>query len=243
MIDPAESRAVRQSRNLNRMTFHELVVCYLSHYTIIVNLTLAILFLVMFAFYPATVLQSLVCVTFAWGAFHTTWYLTHRFVMHSNWMFKYSLLASFWKRIHFDHHAEPNRFEWLFGRLRHTLPSLVIGTLPIGFLIGGIGGAALTFSTGLLISSFNSFLHCIQHLPFNPRSKHIKRLKRRHLLHHYHNEKGNFGNGSGLWDRILGTLYETADARDSSTTVANLGYTEEVAQRYPYVKELARPDR
>jgi hypothetical protein len=32
------------------------------------------------------------------------WYLLHRFVLHSRWMWKSRLLSPTWKRIHYDHH-------------------------------------------------------------------------------------------------------------------------------------------
>ncbi|MBB6122884.1 sterol desaturase family protein [Sphingobium subterraneum] len=243
MSDLAESGTQKRSHNLDRMTLRDLTVCYLGHYTIIVNLALFTVSLAIYAIRPAPLVRSIECIAIAWMAFHTSWYLLHRFVMHSSWMFKFRFSAAVWKRIHYDHHTDPNRLERLFGRLRHTLPSLVIGTIPIGYLIGDIGGGALCFATGLLVSSYNSFLHCIQHLPFTPKSKYIQRLKRRHLLHHYHNENGNFGNGNAFWDRMCGSLYETSGARARSTTVANLGYTEDVSRSYPHVRRLSEQSR
>jgi hypothetical protein len=42
-----------------------------------------------------------------------------------------------------------------------------------------------------------------------------------------------------MWDRILGTFYEKKDRPERSPTVFNLGYTEDVAKLYPWVKELS----
>jgi hypothetical protein len=66
----------------------------------------------------------------------------HRWVLHSRWMFKVPLLASTWKRIHYDHHQDPNHLEVLFGALHTTLPTIALATAPIGYAIGGFGGAA-----------------------------------------------------------------------------------------------------
>jgi hypothetical protein len=39
-------------------------------------------------------------------------------------MFKVPMLAATWKRIHYDHHQDPNRLEILFGALHTTLPTI-----------------------------------------------------------------------------------------------------------------------
>jgi hypothetical protein len=51
-------------------------------------------------------------------------------------MWKSRLLASTWKRIHYDHHQDPNHLEVLFGALHTTLPTIAVATLPIGWAIG-----------------------------------------------------------------------------------------------------------
>ena len=68
----------------------------------------------------------------------------------------------------------------------------------------------------------------------------MQRLRRHHALHHFHAERGNYGIATGIADRLLGTNYEAADAMPRSATVNNLGYTEEVARRYPWVAMLDR---
>ena len=44
--------------------------------------------------------------------------------LHSRWMFKVPALAATWKRIHYDHHQDPNHLEVLFGALYTTLPTI-----------------------------------------------------------------------------------------------------------------------
>ena len=39
---------------------------------------------------------------------------------------------STWKRIHYDHHQDPNHLEVLFGALHTTLPTIALGVIPIG---------------------------------------------------------------------------------------------------------------
>jgi sterol desaturase/sphingolipid hydroxylase (fatty acid hydroxylase superfamily) len=39
------------------------------------------------------------------------------------------------------------------------------------------------------------------------------RLKRRHALHHYFDDHGNFGVSSGFWDKVFGTDINVKAAR------------------------------
>jgi len=149
------------------------------------------------------------------------------------------MLAATWKRIHYDHHQDPNHLEVLFGALHTTLPTIVLATAPAGWLIGGTGGAFAAVSAGLLTTAFYEFCHCIQHLAYKPRSKFLIVMKARHMAHHFHDETGNFGITSFLWDRLFGTFYERPERPEKSPTVFNLGYTPEVAKLYPRVAQLS----
>lgn len=54
-------------------------------------------------------------------------------MLHSRWMFRTPVLAAMWKRIHYDHHMDPDRLEILFGALYTTLPTLLlVAALPAG---------------------------------------------------------------------------------------------------------------
>jgi hypothetical protein len=80
----------------------------------------------------------------------------------------------------------------------------------------------------------------IQHLAYKPKKKWLAEMKRRHMAHHFHDETGNFGITSFLWDKLFGTFYDKASDRPSkSATVFNLGYTPEVAEVYPHVARLS----
>jgi sterol desaturase/sphingolipid hydroxylase (fatty acid hydroxylase superfamily) len=149
------------------------------------------------------------------------------------------VLAPTWKRIHYDHHQDPNDLSVLFGALHTTVPTITIATLPIGWLIGGLGGAAAAFATGLLTTCYYEFMHCIQHLAFKPKAAWVQHMKQRHMEHHFFDENGNFGITNYVWDRLLGTYYVKKDRPKRSATVFNLGYDEEVAKAYPWVKDLS----
>ena len=117
---------------------------------------------------------------------------------------------------------------------------LAIVTLPIGALIAGPPGALAGFAAGMALLSIYEFGHCLQHLNHMPKSAYLKRIKRLHLAHHFHNETGNFGITSFFLDRLLGTLYERPKDMPRSPTTNNLGYRGPEAERYPWVAELSR---
>ncbi|KPF80410.1 fatty acid hydroxylase [alpha proteobacterium AAP81b] len=236
---PAKTGIWNRSHYLDRMTFGELVVAYFQHYAIQAYLVLAVASIVVAALYPPSWLGGIAAAAFSMFAYSVVWYALHRWVLHGRWMWKSKALAPAWKRIHYDHHQDPNHLEVLFGALYTTLPTLMIFAIPIGYAIDGIGGAATAFASALLMTCFYEFCHCIQHLAYKPRWKFLGEMKARHMAHHFHDETGNFGITSFVMDRALGTFYARAERPNKSPSVFNLGYSEEVARTYPYVKELS----
>ncbi|UAK26770.1 sterol desaturase family protein [Sphingomonas nostoxanthinifaciens] len=221
------------------MNFHQLVVAFFQYPAVIAYLLLAAVSAGVWAWRPAGAVATVASIAVAVLLYPLVWYSLHRWVLHSRWMFKVPLLAATWKRIHYDHHQDPNRLEILFGALHTTLPMIVAMTVPIGWLIGGVGGAAAAFTAGLLTTAFYEFCHCIQHLAYTPKHPMLVMMKQRHMAHHFHDETGNFGITNFFWDRLFGTSYEKVSQRKKSATVFNLGYTPEVALRYPKVAKLS----
>jgi sterol desaturase/sphingolipid hydroxylase (fatty acid hydroxylase superfamily) len=187
----------------------------------------------------ASLVRLAVAVLLAILVYPMVWYLLHRFVLHGHYLYKSRWTAPVWKRIHFDHHQDPNDLRVLFGALYTTLPTIAIVTISVGWLVAGPAGGALAFATGLLTTCFYEFAHCVQHLNTTPKSAYMQRLKRLHLAHHFHNERGNFGITNFLWDRLLNTHYAKAKDVDRSPTVFNIGYTAEMAAKYPWVQDLS----
>lgn len=229
----------RRSHHLDKMTLRELVVAYFQYPAIIAYLVLAAVSVGLWFRYPAPLVETVAAIGAAVLVYPLAWYVIHRWILHSRWMFKVPMLAATWKRIHYDHHQDPNHLEVLFGALRTTLPTIALATAPVGWLVGGTGGALAAFSAGLLTTAFYEFCHCIQHLAYKPRSKYLAAMKARHMAHHFHDETGNFGITTFLWDHVFGTFYERGDRAEKSPTVFNLGYTPEIAARYPQVATLS----
>ena len=233
----------QRSHYLDRMSFGQLVGAYFQHYTIIAYLTLAAASAGLAVYDAVPWPRVLGAAAAAALVYPLVWHLLHQYVLHGQWPYKFKWLAATWKRIHYDHHQDPNHLEVLFGALHTTVPTILIATAPVGALIGGeghrLGGAAVAFAVGILTTCYYEFMHCIQHLAFKPRWKWVQFMKQRHSEHHFFDEDGNFGITNYFWDRVLGTYYEKKDRPRKSPTVFNLGYTEEVALRYPWVKQLS----
>jgi sterol desaturase/sphingolipid hydroxylase (fatty acid hydroxylase superfamily) len=166
-------------------------------------------------------------------------YVLHRFLLHSAFLYRSPLTVSLWRRIHYDHHADPDDLRVLFGALHTTLPVIAAVTLPIGLAISGVAGAAAAFGAGVACMLVYEFCHCLDHLRCGPRNRMLQALRRRHLLHHFHNERGNFGITSFVCDRLVGTLYDNSGAVPRSETVFNLGYGEAERRRYPWLARIS----
>ena len=164
----------------------------------------------------------------------------HRYVLHGSFLYKSPKFAKVWKRIHYDHHRDPNDLRVLFGALHTTLPTVAIFSIPIGWGLAGSAGAIAAMATGVVVTMFYEFCHCIQHLHYTPKNRWLKNMKRLHLLHHFRNENGNYGITNFFWDKLLNTYYDKQDNWSKSATVFNLGYDDEQAVSYPWVAELTK---
>lgn len=241
MLDspPADATTMWKKRHhLDRMTMRELVVAYFQYYAIQTYLLLALASGALAVVWTRSGGLSAVSAVLAVLAYPLVWYCLHRWVLHSRWMFKSPLTARTWKRIHFDHHQDPNHLEVLFGALHTTLPTIAVATMPIGYALEGWGGAMAALSAGLVTTCFYEFCHCVQHLNYKPRWRFLAEMKARHMTHHFHDESGNFGITNFAWDRLFGTYYEREARPEKSPSVFNLGYTLDEARRYPWVMQL-----
>ncbi len=223
---------------LNRMTFDDLVRAYVTYPAIQIYALILIAALVAGVATTGSPLRFGGAIVAGALLFPIAWYITHRYILHGSWMYKTPWLAKLWKRVHYDHHRFPNDLSVLFGGLHTTLPTIVLVAGPIGWLIDGFPGAMGAICGTVIMTMVTEFLHAGEHLAFEPKSKFWKDMKRRHLAHHFHNENGNYGIAEFFWDRVFGTFYEESTDMPRSATARNLGYTDETAKKYPWVKEL-----
>ena len=223
---------------LNRMSFDDLVRAYVTYPGIQVYAAIIIASLAGGAFLANSWALFALSIGVGGLMFPIAWYLLHRFVLHGSWMYKTPYLAKLWKRVHYDHHRFPNDLSVLFGGLHTTLPTILLLAGPLGWAIGGVSTALGAIAGTLIMTCYTEFLHAGQHLAFEPKSAFWKRIKELHLSHHFHNENGNYGIAEFFWDRSFGTFYPDKADRPRSATARNLGYTSEMAKKYPWVKEL-----
>jgi len=237
-----------RSFDLGKMDLPQLWRAYLTYPTILLYFALAIAATVAAIHWFAGAVPTLIAIAAVIAVYPLAWYLLHRFVLHGRLLYRFQATAALWKRIHFDHHQDPHLLDVLFGAPWTTIPTIAIITLPIGYLIGGLGAAATAFAAGIVITCIYEFFHCIQHLNYKPRARWIQTMKARHVLHHFHDENGNYGITSYFVDRVFGSYYEDARARKRSPSVFNLGYDLIQAARFPWVMKLTgspprdRPD-
>ncbi|WP_447971223.1 sterol desaturase family protein [Nitrospira sp. M1] len=237
-----------RTHHLDKMSLRELIIAYFQYPAVIAYIILlppsTYLALVPWQTGVATHWSLLLIAAMtAVLVYPAVWYLLHRFVLHGQFLYRSPVTAALWKRIHYDHHQDPNNLRVLFGALYTTLPTVAIVTMTVGNLIGGYQGAAAAFAAGLGTTLVYEFCHCIQHLRYVPKSQFLRRIKRLHLLHHFHNENGNYGITNYFWDKLSGTFYGQSHDMPSSATVFNLGYSEQESDRYPWVAKLTETSR
>jgi sterol desaturase/sphingolipid hydroxylase (fatty acid hydroxylase superfamily) len=235
-------QAEARVHDLGRMTFRELVPAYFTYPAVIAYLVLGFGGLAWAAWLGALAQPVRTGLAFASAIlmYPVVWYVLHRFILHSRFLYRFPATARLWKRIHYDHHQDPNRLDVLFGSLTNTIPTILIATLPVGYLIGGWSAALTAAASGMLFTCVYEFCHCIQHLNFQPKHPWLKRIKKLHMAHHFHNENGNYGIISFWPDRLFGSHYEQMTEKPRSRTVYNLGYDDAEAARYPWVAALSQ---
>lgn len=240
-------RGKTRANDLGRMTLGELVVAYATYPSVLLYAALAIACAAGAVWQGAlaTPLRTLAALVATILIFPFYEYTLHRFVLHNRALYKSPITADVWKRIHYDHHQDPNRLDVLFGSPSNTLIAVFAPSLPIGYAIGGWSGALAASALALVLFAFYEFCHCVQHLNYTPRSAWLRQIKKHHMAHHFHNETGNFGITSNLVDRLVGSLYEDGATRPKSPHVYDLGYDAAEAARYPWVAQRSRrpPDK
>jgi sterol desaturase/sphingolipid hydroxylase (fatty acid hydroxylase superfamily) len=232
------------ARRLDRMSGRELALAYIVHPAVLTYVALLALCAGWLIHLGETSRGPLLRLALAASAgvvvYPLAWYLLHRFVLHGRWLYRSSLTAALWKRIHYDHHIDPHDLRVLFGAPATTLPTIAVVTLPIGAALADVAGAVAAFGGALVTTLVYEYCHCLHHLHQAPPTRWLRRLKRLHLLHHFHNEHGNYGIVSFGCDRLGGTYYDRAADVPPSPTVFNLGYSPEEQRRYPWVAQRSR---
>jgi sterol desaturase/sphingolipid hydroxylase (fatty acid hydroxylase superfamily) len=144
-------------------------------------------------------------------------YLTHRFIFHVKAP-KNPYLLKFMKRIHYDHHIDPNDLHLLFLPLWYSLPNFLIVSAIFYFFSGNLPYSAAC-GTGmmsmLLIYEWKHYV--VAHRPIKPKTKFGQWVKKVHILHHYKNENYWYGVSTPFADFLFGTFKNEKEVETSKT--------------------------
>ncbi|CAM3766811.1 sterol desaturase family protein [Mesobacillus thioparans] len=143
-------------------------------------------------------------------------YFTHRFFFHIKAP-KKPLFLRFMKRIHYDHHTDPNDLKLLFLPLWYSLPGFLILSSLI-YLVTFNLSLTIAFGTGLMAMLLvYEWKHYVAHRPIKPRTKFGRWVKKVHILHHYKNENFWYGVSTPFADYLFGTFRNEKDVETSKT--------------------------
>lgn len=164
-------------------------------------------------------------------------YLIHRFALHNQIFYRHPVTARIWRHLHYEHHMSPTDTASMIGPPQYAIPVMLIVTMTLGWGIGGLPSAAAAVAIGFWLILAYEYAHAYAHLVTDPKWPYGKMLRHAHMLHHFHNEKGNFGVTSPLFDWVFGTYYTDPAKVARCPTAKNLGYTAEQARKYPWAGE------
>lgn len=137
-------------------------------------------------------------------------YASHRFLYHHEPDSRFvRVVTGDVARQHMRHHSEPGKYSGAING--NQLPVVVVGTLfvglafvlplPLGFSLIAVAAGGVNYAAQELIHFGTHFL------PMEGRI--LGAVKRHHMLHHYRDERANFGLFWTIWDAPFGTDFAT----------------------------------
>ena len=147
-------------------------------------------------------------------------YGLHRFALHAPPCHR-PRLFHLQRRLHYDHHRQPERLDLLFLPVWITLPLATLSICAFRLMTGSwaIAGALLFGSLAGLL--YYEWVHYRAHIPDAPRTAWGRWMKKYHLWHHFKNERYWFGVTSPVIDWLAGT-YRPVERVPRSPTVSTL---------------------
>ena len=151
--------------------------------------------------------------------FYVSEYGFHRFGFHAE-PSRFAFVRKLQHRLHYDHHAQPERLDLLFLPLWFLAPNLAITAIAFGLIFGWKIVAAAMF--GVILAIFHyEWVHYVAHIPYQPRTRVGRWIKQYHLRHHFISEKHWFGVSNPTLDGVFGT-FRGPDASEKSATTRKL---------------------
>jgi hypothetical protein len=161
-------------------------------------------------------------------------YVLHRYVLHATFLCRWKVTASLWRRLHYDHHMEPTDLSVLFADPRTSLALLLVLAGSAALVSQSSIWFWAMLATNCVMFLYYEFMHMTAHLPIRDGSTWLLERKRRHLRHHFVDERHDYGIGTGIVDALSRT--KASAHAERSDTVRNLGYTGDLARRFPWVR-------
>jgi len=149
--------------------------------------------------------------------FFASEYSTHRFALHAK-PSENAFVHGLQRRLHYDHHVEPTRLDLLFLPPWALLPAMAFyGWAYHRITRSGDTTASLIFGN-LLGLIYYEWVHYVAHIPYKPKTRYGRYIKKYHLWHHFKNEKLWFGVTNPVADHAIGTYMDVAEADRSAST-------------------------
>lgn len=179
---------------------------------------MCVLFLISFGFLIPNLTSIGPWIAFAFGmaAYSAAEYFTHRFLFHIKTP-KNPFLLKLIKRLHYDHHVNPNNLHLLFLPVWYTLPNMVIAGAIAYFLTSSLVITNAFIAGVMIFLLFYEWKHYIAHRPVQPVSPWGRWMKKVHLWHHFKNENYWYGVTNPLYDWALGTFEDHKNVELSQT--------------------------
>jgi 4-hydroxysphinganine ceramide fatty acyl 2-hydroxylase len=143
-------------------------------------------------------------------------YSTHRYVLHAR-PSSNDFILKLQRRLHYDHHVEPNQLELLFLPPWALFPLLAVYG-AVYFAITHSVAVTLSVVLGNLLGLlYYEWVHYVAHIPYQPRTPWGRYMKKYHLWHHYKNETLWFGVTNPSLDYVHRTNARVEDVARSTT--------------------------
>ena len=142
-------------------------------------------------------------------------YLMHRFAFHAR-PSRIAFVRRLQHRLHYDHHAEPDRLDLLFLPLWFLVPNLALTAALVALVLGPEATASTMLGVLAAILHYE-WTHYVAHTPIRPLTPFGRWVKQYHLRHHFISEKLWFGVSNPSLDLVFGTFRRPEEARRSPT--------------------------
>ncbi len=143
----------------------------------------------------------------------------HRFVLHAR-PARSPLINRLQRRLHYDHHAQPDRLDLLFLPSWFLVPSLA-SSAGLAWWIWPEAGSVASLLAGIVAALLTyEWMHYVAHVPYRPRTPWGRWIKKTHLWHHFKNENYWFGVTHPGLDLVLGTYGKPGSVSRSATARA-----------------------